>query len=261
MGTTQNVVSGTIIGSDNTGAAVVDDPGNRLGNGQHGGGGSGVVINGGASYNTIGGTTAAARDVILGNKSYGVYITDGTTNHNTVEGDVIGTDITGLHAVDGAGQSYGNGFSGVAIVFGAAYNVVSGTPTAPEVISNNGGRRRPDLRQHDSSNQVSGVHIGTDINGENALPNAGDGVAVNSAASDNFIGLAGGRRQHHLGQRGQRRQPHRAFDTDQQLRRERPHRDRRRAASSPWATAGTACWSPARPPTTSSATRRPATTT
>ena len=43
--TTKNVVSGTIIGSDNTGAAVVDDPGNALGNGQHGGGGSGVVIN------------------------------------------------------------------------------------------------------------------------------------------------------------------------------------------------------------------------
>ena len=103
-GTTKNVVSGTIIGSDNTGAAVVDDPGNALGNGQHGGGGSGVVINGGASYNTIGGTTAAARDVILGNKSYGVYITDGNTVHNAVEGDFIGTDITGLHAVDGVGR-------------------------------------------------------------------------------------------------------------------------------------------------------------
>ena len=93
--TTKNVVSGTIIGSDNTGAAVVDDPGNPLGNGQHGGGGSGVVINQGASFNTIGGTTAAARDVILGNKSYGVYITDGNTVHNVVEGDAIGTDITG----------------------------------------------------------------------------------------------------------------------------------------------------------------------
>ena len=103
LGTIQNVVSGTIIGSDNTGAAVVDDPGNPLGNGQHGGGGSGVVINSGASYNTIGGTTAAARDVILGNKSYGVYITGSGTNHNAVEGDVIGTDITGLHGVDGAG--------------------------------------------------------------------------------------------------------------------------------------------------------------
>ena len=98
------MVSGTIIGSDNTCAAVVDDPGNALGNGQHGGGGSGVVINGGASYNTIGGTTAAARDVILGNKSYGVYITDEQHGpHNVVEGDAIGTDITGPHGNDGSG--------------------------------------------------------------------------------------------------------------------------------------------------------------
>ncbi len=193
VSTTQNVVSGTIIGSDNTGAAVVDDPGNALGNGQHGGGGSGVVINQEASYNTIGGTTAAARDVILGNKSYGVYITDSGTNHNVVEGDVIGTDITGLHAVDGAGRSYGNDSSGVAIVFGAEYNVVSGTPTAPEVISNNAGDGVLISGSMTDSNKVFGVHIGTDQTGEAAFPNAGDGVAVNSAASDNFIGLGGTR--------------------------------------------------------------------
>jgi hypothetical protein len=191
-GTTKNVVSGTIIGSDNTGAAVVDDPGNALGNGQRGGGGSGVVINGGASYNTIGGTTAAARDVILGNKSYGVYITDGNTFHNAVLGDVIGTDITGMHSVDGVGRSYGNGGSGVAIVLGASYNIVSGTATVPEVISANAGDGVL-ISGQAAYNQVSGVFIGTDIKGENALPNAGDGVAVSSAASGNFIGLGGAR--------------------------------------------------------------------
>lgn len=191
-GTTKNVISGTNIGTDNTGAAVVDDPGNALGNGQHGGGGSGVVINGGASYNTIGGTTAAARDVILGNKSYGVYITDGNTVHNVIEGDVIGTDITGLHAVDSVGRSYGNGSGGVAIVVGASYNVVSGTATAPEVISGNAGDGVV-ISGEAYHNQVSGVFIGTDINGETALPNTGDGVAVNSASTGNFIGLAGSR--------------------------------------------------------------------
>ncbi len=191
--TTKNVVSGTIIGSDNTGAAVVDDPGNALGNGQHGGGGSGVVINQGASYNTIGGTTAAARDVILGNKSYGVYITDGNTAHNVVEGDAIGTDITGTHGNDGSGRSYGNGLSGVAIVFGATFNVVSGTATAPEVISDNAGDGVLISGSMTSSNQVSGVDIGTDQTGEVALPNAGDGVAVTFAASNNFVGLGGAR--------------------------------------------------------------------
>ena len=189
LGTVQNVVSGTIIGSDNTGAAVVDDPGNLLGNGQHGGGGSGIVINGGASLNTIGGTTAGARDVILGNKSYGVYITGSSTNSNTIEGDVIGTDITGLHATDGAGASYGNGLSGVAIDSGAAGNLVTGTASAPEVISNNGGDGV--LISGSDDNDIFGVDIGTDINGANALPNAGDGVAVNSGATGNYVGFVG----------------------------------------------------------------------
>ncbi len=188
-GTVQNVVSGTIIGSDNTGEAVVDDPGNLLGNGQHGGGGSGIVINGGASLNTIGGTTAGARDVILGNKSYGVYITGTSTNSNDVEGNVIGTDLTGLHATDGSGASYGNGLSGVAIDAGAAGNLVTGTSSAPEVISNNGGDGV--LISGSDYNDIFGVDIGADINGANALPNAGDGVAVNSGATGNYVGFVG----------------------------------------------------------------------
>ena len=212
-GTTKNVVSSTIIGSDNTGASVVDDPGNALGNGQAGGGGSGVVINEGASFNTIGGTTAGARDVILGNKSYGVYITDAGTNNNAVEGDVIGTDITGLHAVDGAGRSYGNGASGVAIVFGAENNVISGTPAAPEVISANGGDGVLISGSMTSDNKVFGVHIGTDITGEVALPNGGDGVAVNSAASENFVGIGGSSRNIISGNTGNGVSLS-AFDTD-----------------------------------------------
>ena len=219
--TTKNVVSGTIIGSDNTGAAVVDDPGNALGNGQHGGGGSGVVIYQGASYNTIGGTTAGARDVILGNKSYGVYITDSNTTHNVVLGDAIGTDITGTHGNDGSGRSYGNGLSGVAIVSGASYNIISGTPTAPEVISDNAGDGVLISGSMTSSNQVAGVRIGTDQTGEVPLPNALDGVAVTSAASGNFVGR--GQRERHLGQHGQRSQPHRRRYR-RELRRERPHR-------------------------------------
>jgi titin len=192
LGTVQNMVSGTIIGSDNTGAAVVDDPGNLLGNGQHGGGGSGVVINGGASLNTIGGTTAAAEDVILGNKSYGVYITGTSTNSNVVEGDAIGTDISELHGNDGSGKSYGNGLSGVAIDAGAQGTYISGTATAPEVIANNGGDGVLISGSGTNLNYVYGVNVGNDKNGANALPNAGDGVAVNGGAQSNDVGFTYG---------------------------------------------------------------------
>jgi hypothetical protein len=192
LGTVQNVVSGTIIGSDNTGEAVVDDSGNLLGNGQAGGGGSGVVINGGASLNTIGGTTSAAEDVILGNKSYGVYITGTGTNSNVVEGDAIGTDMSELHANDGSGKSYGNGLSGVAVDSGAQGNYIIGTATAPEVIANNGGDGVLFSGSGTDYNDVYGVNVGNDKNGANALPNAGDGVAVGGGAQSNNVGFTYG---------------------------------------------------------------------
>ncbi|MHB1559743.1 MAG: beta strand repeat-containing protein, partial [Isosphaeraceae bacterium] len=192
-GTTQNVVSGTMIGASSTGEAVVDNAGNLLGNGRYGSsGGSGVVIEGGASFNTIGGTTAAAENVIAGNATYGVYITGSNTDYNYVEGNAIGTDRSELKANDGSGHSYGNGQSGVAIDGGAQANDVVGSPTAPEVIANNGGDGVLISGTGTSYNYVDGVNVGNDRNGANALPNAGDGVAVNGGAQFNNVGFTYG---------------------------------------------------------------------
>ena len=55
----------------------------------------GVLIAAGSSANTIGGTTAAARDVISSKAQWGVYIEDSGTSYNLVEGDYIGTDASG----------------------------------------------------------------------------------------------------------------------------------------------------------------------
>ena len=84
-GATGNVVAGNYIGTDVTGHAA-------LGNGI-----DGVLIDAGASDNTIGGTTAAARNIISGNAYAGVEIHD--ANDNVVEGDFIGTDVTGTVAL------------------------------------------------------------------------------------------------------------------------------------------------------------------
>ena len=86
--TTGNVVEGDYIGTNAAGGAA-------LGNGA-----SGVFFSA-APGNTIGGTTACARDVISGNTGEGVWITSGASGE-VIEGDFIGTDTTGLLALPNA---------------------------------------------------------------------------------------------------------------------------------------------------------------
>jgi titin len=65
----------------------------------------GVAIFLGATYNTVGGTTAGARNVISGNNQVGVRISDSGTNYNTISGNYIGTNAAGTGAI-------GNTFQG-----------------------------------------------------------------------------------------------------------------------------------------------------
>jgi titin len=61
-GSTGNLVAGDQIGTDRTGTLALANH-------------DGVVLESGASANTIGGTTAGAGNLISGNTTYGVYIT------------------------------------------------------------------------------------------------------------------------------------------------------------------------------------------
>src|SRR5439155_20305296 len=88
----------------------------------------GVIINTGAANNTVGGLTAADRNVIAANQ-FGVGIFNASTG-NVVEGNYIGTDKTGLFAL-------GNG-RGVTISLSAFGNTIGGTTAAARnVISGN----------------------------------------------------------------------------------------------------------------------------
>src|SRR5262245_2021302 len=78
-----NIVQGSYIGTDLTG--TVD-----LGNAFRG-------LNITSSNNTIGGTTAAARNVISGNDNTGIIMGAGTTG-NLVQGNFIGTNAAGTEA-------------------------------------------------------------------------------------------------------------------------------------------------------------------
>ncbi|MCS6803660.1 MAG: hypothetical protein NZ823_00775 [Blastocatellia bacterium] len=79
-------VQGNYIGTDVNGTA---DLGNSLG---------GVQIFD-APNNTIGGTTPGARNVISGNKHHGVQIIGSGATETQVQGNYIGTDLTGMVAL------------------------------------------------------------------------------------------------------------------------------------------------------------------
>ena len=166
LGSGGNVIEGNFIGTDVTGSA---DLGNAAG---------GVPVFG-ASGNTIGGTTAGAGNVISGNEDYGVGIFDSSTG-NLVQGNFIGTDVTGT--VD-----LGNSGSGVAIFYsGASNNTIGGTTAeARNVISGN-DHAGVILYNNVTGNLVQGNFIGTDVTGTVDLGNSGTGVVV--GGSNNTIG-------------------------------------------------------------------------
>jgi hypothetical protein len=146
------IIEGNYIGTDASGTQP-------LGNSTFG-----VEVVAG-SFNTIGGTGAGAGNLISGNRT-GVFIGDGQSNQ--VQGNFIGTDLTGT-------QALGNG-TGVQIDVDAFNNTVGGTAAgAGNLISGN---------QHDGvllgtfGNVVEGNRIGTNVTGVEPLGNGGNGVEV-----------------------------------------------------------------------------------
>ena len=145
------MISGDTIGLSQNGT-------HALGNSQ------GVELLGGSVGNTIGGTTTAARDVISGNGGDGIYVTDAGTSGNVVEGDFIGTDPTGLHAI-------ANNW-GVFVTGGATNNTFGGTTTAArDLISGNAWTGLELNGTGTSRNVVEGDWIGTNATGNAALGN------------------------------------------------------------------------------------------
>ncbi|MFO0850510.1 MAG: right-handed parallel beta-helix repeat-containing protein [Gemmataceae bacterium] len=168
VATTGNTVLGNFIGTNAGGSAAVPNA-------------RGVSIFGGASGNTVGGTTAAARNVISGNTVQGVVLNDPGTSNNVVQGNYIGTDWTGTVGLS-------NLANGVVIRGGASANTIGGTtPGAGNLISGN-NRGVHILEPGTSGNLVQGNLIGLDATGKVARSNETQGVVVGQGATDNTIG-------------------------------------------------------------------------
>src|SRR5581483_9280429 len=120
----RNIVSGNATGIDVTGSTTTGNTvvGNYVGTDAAGTGpisnGEGVLIEGGASANTIGGTTSGSRNVISGNSVDGVHFTGSGTAGNRILRSYVGTDAGGSARLANE--------QGIVIGAGATGNTVGG---------------------------------------------------------------------------------------------------------------------------------------
>jgi CSLREA domain-containing protein len=168
-----NLIVGNFVGTDVTGTQSIGNDSD------------GIVIQG-ADNNTIGGTTAADRNIISGNFDDGIDIEYGGNDYggsgraNLIIGNRIGTDVTGTLPLGNLGDGVN--------IDDTADNTIGGTAAgAGNLISANfdgvfieyGGA---------TGNLVQGNLIGTDVTGTQDLGNEDDGVDLDNGANNNTIG-------------------------------------------------------------------------
>ena len=176
-----NRVLGNVIGLNAAGTAAQPNS-------------QGILIDGGAKNNSIGGAVTGTRNVISGNQARGVYISGTGTTGNRVEGNYVGTNLTGTSAI-------ANQFDGVAVSLAASNNIIGGLTNVPGTGAGNlvSGNLSSGISLVDnvSNNSVFGNAIGVAADGTSALPNqpglqAGWGILVESANNNTIGNIANG---------------------------------------------------------------------
>ena len=166
-GADNNSIVGNYIGTDSTGTLA------------RGNLGEGMWLLNGAVGNVIGGSTPAERNVIAGNGFSAIYI--GGSDNNTVSGNYLGVDSTGVNAL-GNGEagvwlqdSFDNTIGGI-----GAGNVIGGSTWDGVIIAGAAS----------TGNRIQGNWIGTDVSGAVNLGNSDNGIWITNNAADNLIGGA-----------------------------------------------------------------------
>ncbi len=164
VGATGNQILGNFIG---TGSYGTNDLGNSA---------AGIYLNG-APTNVIGGTVTGVRNVVSGNAT-GISIASAGANGNQVQGNYIGTDVTG-------GRAVGNG-DGISVA-GTGNWIGGNLPGAGNLVAGNTGEGVVLTGAAAAGNRVFGNTIGLNAFGA-PLGQTSHGIYLLSAAHDNLIG-------------------------------------------------------------------------
>jgi uncharacterized repeat protein (TIGR01451 family) len=163
---TGSIIQGNFIGT------------NANGDGPVANGGFGIVLEAGATNIQIGGNSAAAKNVVSANTQDGIFLNG--AGSNTIQGNFIGTDATGLLS------GFGNGGRGIHVLSASA-NTIGGTGANRNVISGNTAEGII-IRSGSSGTIVRGNYIGVAANGTSALGNGQEGIQIDTGSPGTIIG-------------------------------------------------------------------------
>lgn len=173
-----NRIECNIIGTDSSGSQTSPALRNEYG----------IIISGG-SGNYIGGAAGGSRNLISNNNEHGILLEVGA-NLNFIQGNFIGTDLSGTNAVPNRGAGIkildapGNQVGGAdrtAGICDRTCNLISGNADDGIDISGDGG----------DSTSIQGNFIGTDVLGVQAIENGGNGILIDLRSG--LIGTSGHR--------------------------------------------------------------------
>ncbi len=164
-----NTIQANFIGTDVNGT-------NALGNSQ-----GGITIF--SSSNLIGGVDATNRNLISGNALGGIYVLNSSATGNTIQGNYIGTDSTGVKRL----PNTNNGI----LISAATGNLIGGTTNGARNLISGNSQSGIYFLDNANGNSVQGNFIGVNLAGTAALSNAADGIsfsATSSGPKNNTIG-------------------------------------------------------------------------
>nr|MBP9153089.1 T9SS type A sorting domain-containing protein [Flavobacteriales bacterium] len=124
--------------------------------------------------NTLGGSTAAERNILSGNSAYGVFIYNMGTRSNVVIGNYVGTDVSGTTAVPNA---VGIVVDGAAFKHRIESNIISGNLQQGIYINITGSDSTSIIKNKIGVNATS-----------NPLGNGSDGIRISQGPKYSLIG-------------------------------------------------------------------------